>query len=332
MVKLKDIAEACGVSVATVSRALNGITEGKRGNTEHIRQVAQEMGYYSNAAARTLKTNRSNNIGILYEDRMNHEYFSLLIDALRKEAGQKGYDLTFINTENEEGRRNYYDHARRRNLDGVVVIQADFTSSEVIRLATSGMPTVVIDHEYEGCDCVMSDNRLSMTQIVRAAFSRGHRRIACIFGEDSTATRNRRDGFYRSCAETGLRVPNEYMKDARFHDPAACAQAVMELLDCAEPPTCILCPDDYSCIGALGLLEAKGLKVPEDISLIGYDGIRMAQMMHPHLTTYQQDAESIGREAINLLAEAIERPEEHRPHQIHVKGRLLEGETLGNAK
>ena len=332
MIRLKDIAEACGVSIATVSRALNGITDDNRGRSERIRQVATEMGYFPNSAARTLKTNRSNNIGILYEDRMNHEYFSTLIDALRDEAARNGFDVTFINPKAGNDTGNYYEHARRRNLDGVVVIQADFNSAEVIRLATSSLPTVVIDHEYEGCDCVLSDNHRSMEQIVEAAYHMGHRRIAYIHGEDGTVTRSREAGFYKGCAELGLRVPSTYMQSAKFHDPAACAQTVMKLLDEPEPPTCILCPDDYSCLCALWLLESEGIRVPRDISLIGYDGIRMSQMMQPRLTTYCQDADAIGREVINLLMDAITNPEDHVTRHIPVSGHLIPGETLGRIK
>ncbi len=329
MVKLKDIAEACNVSVATVSRALNGVTAGSHGRADRIREVAVSMGYYPNAAARTLKTSHSNNIGILYEDRMSHEYFSLLIDAIRREADVCGYDVTFISSGRGAERGRYYDHTRRRNLDGVVVIQADFNSAEVIRLATSDVPTVIIDHEYEGCDCVMSDNHRSMEQIVKAAYELGHRRIALIHGDEGAVTRNRCAGYYQICAELGLRVRNNYIKETRFHDPVACAQAVMELMEGEEPPTCILCPDDYSCLGALGLLETRGFRVPEDISLIGYDGIRLAQIMHPRLTTYCQDADEIGKKTVELLKDAIENPDTHIPRQIPVSGNLIMGETLG---
>ena len=120
MVRLKDIADACGVSVTTVSRALNGLTNGSRERTSFIRQTAQDMGYYPNVAAKTLKTSHSSNLGILYEDRMNHEYFSSLIDDLRREAEAKGYDLTFLSRKAQNG-NSYYDHARQRNLEGVIV-------------------------------------------------------------------------------------------------------------------------------------------------------------------------------------------------------------------
>lgn len=332
-VRLKDIADACGVSVATVSRALNGLTDAGQGRGETIRRMAREMGYYPNAAAKALKTNRSNNIGILYEDQMNHEYFSVLIDSLREHAERKGYDLTFISrtdrNENRDGERlNYYEHACRRNLDGVVVIQADFNSSEVIRLATSDMPSVIIDHAYEGCDCVLSDNGGSMEQIVKAVWQAGHRRIAFICGEDGTVTRDRRAGFYKACAELGIRVPQEYIREGRFRDPAGCVQTAVTLMSLPEPPTCILFPDDYSCLGVLGVMEDRGLRVPERISIVGFDGIRLAQMMKPRLTTYSQDAKEIGRVTVEMLTDAIEHPETHKPSQIRVAGTLLQGETL----
>ena len=145
MVRLKDIAEVCGVSVATVSRALNGLTSDSKERTAFIVQTAKDMGYYPNAAARTLKTSRSNNLGIIYEDRMNHEYFSSLFDELRREAERHSYDLTFLGRGNFTD-KNYYEHARQRSLDGVIVVQADFESAGIIRLATSSIPTVIVDH------------------------------------------------------------------------------------------------------------------------------------------------------------------------------------------
>ena len=327
LVRLKDIAEVCGVSVATVSRALNGLTNENRERTAFICQTARDMGYYPNAAARTLKTSRSNNLGILYEDRMNHEYFSSLFDELRREADAHGYDLTFLG-QGGFSESNYYEHARQRNLDGVIVVQADYDAAGIIRLATSSIPTVIIDHTYDGCDCVTSDNRSSMDQIVRHVYARGHRRISFIQGEKGAVSRERLAGFYKACAELGIRVPVEYVREGHFHDPAGCTAFIRELLQMDEKPTCVLCPDDYSCLGALWLLESQGLRVPADISLVGYDGIRMSQMMTPRLTTYCQDTVQIAREVFTLIIDAIENPETHIPKQITVSGMLMEGETV----
>ena len=330
MVKLKDIADTCGVSVATVSRALNGLSGAHSEKTEMIRHIAEEMGYFPNAAANALKTNRSFNIGILYEDRMNHEYFSILLDALRDAAERHGYDLTFILRGTETGNKNYYEHARRRNMDGVIVIQADFSSAEVIRLATSTIPTVVIDHEYEGCDCILNDNRQSLEQIVASVYEKGHRHIAYIQGEDGSVTRNRTAGFYKGCAEHGLRVPAEYVQQGHFHQPDSCEMPIRLLMSLPLPPTCILLPDDYSSLKAIQVLNKLGLRVPEDVSLVGYDGIGITQMLKPRLTTYSQDAEKIGAEAIELLLEAIEKPEEHKPRHVFVTGSMIDGDTVRN--
>ena len=332
MVKLKDVAEACGVSAATVSRALNGVTDPERKNTAYIRRVAKEMGYFPNTAARTLKTSRSGNIGILFEDRMDHEYFSLLLNELRFSAEDQGYDLTFIRrTMHDPEAGDYLDRARRRNLDGVVVVQADFNSADVMRLAAGSIPAVVIDHVYEGCDCVMYDNRTGMEALVREAWEKGHRKIAFIHGEDGTVTRERMTGFYKACAERGVRVPADFVRPGHFHDPKSCEAVVSSLMRAGETPTCILCPDDFSCLGALKALEEMGLRAARDVSLAGYDGIRMGQMLHPKLTTLRQDAPKAAKEAIALLLDAIENPESHKPRQVTVAGGILKGETLGPA-
>ena len=330
MVRLKDIAEACGVSVATVSRALNGVTNGDKERAAFICKTAKDMGYYPNAAARALKTSRSNNIGILYEDRMDHEYFSSLIDDLRKCADAKGYDLTLIGQGRGEETGNYYEHVRRRNLDGVVVIQADFDSANVIRLATSAIPAVIIDHIYEGCDCVASDNRVSMEHLVRCAWEKGHRKIALIQGETGAVSRERLSGFYKICAELGIRVEAGFVREGHFHDPESCYRTIRDLMNGKNRPTCILCPDDYSCLGAMWALRDAGIQVPGDISLIGYAGIRMTRLMPPpRLTTYRQNTRKIAEEAIKLLTEAIEEPDTHIPRQITVEGELVEGQTVG---
>ena len=328
MVRMKDIADACGVSVATVSRALNGVPTISREQTLLITRTAKEMGYYPNAAARTLKTSRSFNIGILYEDRLDHEYFSSLLNALRGEAELRGYDLTLISRDDAEtADNNYYEHARRRNLDGVIVIQADFDSAGVMRLATSSIPSVIIDHMYTGCDCVGSDNRASVEQLVRYAFSLGHRRIAFVAGQQGAVGRERLAGYYKVCAELGIRAPESYVREGSFHDPDLCAKIILELLADEDKPTCILCPDDFSCLGAISRLSDHGIRVPEDLSLIGYDGITIGQMIRPFLTTYRQNTAEIAHEAIGLLLEAVEHPDEHQPRQIIVEGKLIPGET-----
>lgn len=326
MVTLKDIATICNVSVATVSRALNGQSEVNGNTAKRIRRIAREMGYLPNAAARTLKTNRSHNIGILYEDEIHHEYFSLLIDSIRNSAEKKGYDITFLH---KSTNTSYYEHARYRGLDGIVILQAAFHTPEIMQLAGSDLPCVAIDYEYECCSCVVSDHYESMNQLVRYAYDKGHRKIAFVHGQSGYITQQRVNAFYKSCATLGITVPAEYIRPAAYHDPGSASTETKYLLSLDERPTCILYADDYSCLGALTQLERSGLNVPDDICIAGYDGIMLSTVLRPKLTTYRQDVQKKGETAIELLIEGIESPAEERPHRIvTVSGALQPGGTL----
>ena len=130
MVSMKDIAQACGVSVATVSKALNGQQDIGRETREKIRQVADEMGYMTNASARALKTSRSFNIGVLFVDPrqggLAHEYFSSVLDSIRVEGERCGYDITFINRNVARKQTTYLQHCLYRGVDGVVIASVDF--------------------------------------------------------------------------------------------------------------------------------------------------------------------------------------------------------------
>ena len=167
-----------------------------------------------------------------------------------------------------------------------------------------------------------------MEQIVRYVHARGHHRVAFIQGEKGAVSRERLAGFYKVCAELGLRVPVEYVREGHFRNPSECAAMIRELLRLDDPPTCVLCPDDHSCLGALWQLEAQGIRVPQDISLFGYDGISMSQLVSPRLTTYRQDTVQIAKEVFSLITDAIESPETHVPKQVTVSGMLIEGETV----
>lgn len=326
MVTLKDIANLCNVSVATVSRALNGQTDVNNASAKRIRRIAQEMGYFPNAAARALKTNRSYNIGILYEDEIHHEYFSLMIDKIKTAAEAKGYDITFLNKSKASS---YYDHAKYRGLDGVIILQATFQSPEAVRLASSDLPCVAVDYEYDTCSCVLGDNQNSIAQLIQYAYDHGHRKIAFVHGQkDGYVTVQRLSGFYKACTALGLTVPEEYVVEASYHEPRANAQATRKLLSLDDKPTCILYPDDYSCLGALSEIEKMGLNVPNDVSIIGYDGIMLSTVLRPKLTTYCQDVQKMGETAIQLLTKAIESMDHVEAEHVIVPGSIQSGRTV----
>ncbi|MEN6418098.1 MAG: LacI family DNA-binding transcriptional regulator [Clostridiaceae bacterium] len=332
MVTLKDISKECGVSQATVSKALNGLPDIGEETANYIRSVANRMGYLPNATARALKLGISHNIGILFVDKtscgLKHEYFSEILNSLKVEAERLGYDITFISKDIGKFSMDYYKHAKYRNCDGVVIASVDFKDPDVIRLVESEIPTVTLDYTFDSRSSVLSDNVGGMQEIVRYVYSNGHRRIAFIHGEDTSVTQKRIASFFKACEEFDLRVPEAYVRAAIYHDPRSSGLATRDLLALPERPTCILFPDDFSFIGGKNELERQGLSIPDDMSVVGYDGILLSQVLRPKLTTFRQDAETMGRKAAVLLVEQIENPKSWLPQLVTVAGTLLEGHSV----
>lgn len=330
MVSMKDIAKRCGVSVATVSKALNGQPDIGEETRSRIEKVAKEMGYMTNAAARALKTNRTYNLGVLFMDEgrsgLGHEYFSSMLESFKIEAEAHGYDITFIN-HNLGGRHSsYVQHCHYRGVDGVVVACVNFADPRVRELAESKLPMVTIDHVFDNRMAVISDNAQGLEELVRHVYGKGHRKIAYLHGEKSTVTQNRLGGFRKACQELGLEIPEEYVRECVYHDPDCCARETRALLELPERPTCIIFPDDFSYIGGLNVLREQGLRVPEDISAVGYDGIHLARVMR--LTTYSQNVAGIGKTAAERLIGLIEHPKTTTIERILVPGGLLEGASV----
>lgn len=332
MISMKDVANRCGVSVSTVSKALNGRGDVGEATKEQILDAARELGYMANSAARALKTNRTYCIGVLFSDLSNsgfmHEYFASMLNYFRMEAERRGYDITFISDNMGPTNTSYLQHARARGLDGVAIICADFLDPMIQELACSDLPIISLDHAFNNRSAVLSDNMRGMESLVRYAYGKGHRRIAYIHGNETAVTENRLTGFYRACEALGLTVPDEYVAECEYHEPVSCHEATKRLLALPERPTCILFSDDYAYIGGSNAIYEAGLRVPEDISTAGYDGIHMAMMVSPKLTTWQQNTADLGRIAAEQLIERIEHPRTTPPKHITVQGRLLEGETV----
>lgn len=333
MSSLKDLAQECGVSVATVSKALNGQSDISEATRTRVREAARRMGYVPNMAARSMKTNRTYNIGVLFVDErqsgLAHEYFSAVLDSFKVRVEQLGYDITFINRNLGGKTMTYLEHCHYRGVDGAVIACVDFTDLQVIELVNSDVPVVTIDHVFNNRMAVLSDNVAGLSALVRTAYSQGHRRIAFIHGERTAVTENRLAGFYKSCDELGLEVPDVYVREGIYHDAARCAQETKALLALPQRPTCILFPDDFSAMGGYNAIAEAGLSIPEDISVMGYDGIYLSRVMKPQLATYQQNTMMLGRTAADKLVQMIEHPRVTLAEQLLVTGKLLEGDSVG---
>lgn len=332
-VTIRDLSAKCGISVSTVSKALNNYSDVSTETRELVRRAAREIGYYPNAVARALKTNHSYHIGVVFEEEsgegLTHSFFASILNALRLRAAARNYDLTFI-SHTDRG-MSYVDHCRYRQVDGVCIVCAGFGVPEVAELAQSGLPCVTIDHQYPGVPCVMNENTEGMTLLTERAVALGHRRIAFVSGESSSVTDMRIAAFRRVMESHGLPVPPEYRISSQYILPSAGYETALRLLRLPEPPTCILFPDDHTTLGVRDALGELGLRCPEDVSIAGYDGINLTQMLKPRLTTVWQDTTSTGTLAADALIDLIEGRAEDAPRVIRVPCRLLEGESMGPA-
>lgn len=336
MVKLKDIADVVGVSIGTVSKALNNSHEISIETTEKIKTIAKEMGYIANSNARGLKTNRSYNIGVVYIDKaeagLKHEYFSTMLSSIQESLRIKGYDLTFISNVVGPAKHTLLSHARYRRCDGVIIVTADFEDPQVIELIESDMKVVTIDHVFPNQTAIMSDNDVGLGAIVDYVYSMGHRKIAFIHGEMTQVTIDRLKSFHEACKRLGIYVPKEYIIQANYHLPKQSGRATRKILEFEDRPTCIIYPDDYSFMGGMTEIEKHGLKIPKDISVVGYDGIYLSRILRPSLTTYVQNSEEIGMQAAFKLVDQIENALDFKPEVITINGKLQKGYTVKEIK
>lgn len=332
MVTLKEIAATCGCSIATVSKALNGGTDVSRAVVARIREEAAKMGYFPNAAARTLKTNRSHVVGMLMflreESIWTHGYFGGIAVNIQLEMEAQGYDITPIDAHYAAQRGGYLNYCRYRNYDGIILMSAGFAESNLMELVESEIPLVAIDYAVKNRSAVLSDNKSGMREMLRYAAARGHRRIAYIHGEKNDVSDDRLNSFFETARALGLEMPDDYIIPSFFNDTFACAAATHRLLELPTTPTCIFYPDDFSLIGGLNELRARGLTAPEDISVAGYDGIVLAQRLQPEITTVAQDSVGIGRQAARMLLREIERPKDFVPTHMVLPCRFVPGGTI----
>lgn len=331
MVSMKDVAAACGVSVATVSKALSDTHDIGEKTKKLVRETAEKMGYFPNQSARYLKTNRSYNIGVLFEDAagsgLTHDFFSGVLQSLKKTVEAKGYDLSFLNT--TSSKMSYVERAKYRGFDGVVIVCClDYNQPRVTDLLQSNVKVITIDYVTDNRTAILSGNTEGMHSLMEYLISKGHTKIAYICGDQNSVTRQRLAAYYRSMEEHRISVPEQYVQYGLYRDLTKAYEMTETLLDLKDPPTCILYSDDVASFGGINAIKARGLSIPDDISVVGYDGVQAAQYEEPRLTTYAQDRDEMGKLAALKLIEEIEHPMTTIPSIVTVQGKLVEGQTV----
>jgi len=327
LTSIKDIARAAKVSHSTVSRALHNSALVNRETAERIRQIADEKGYRPSAVARSLVTQRTKTIGVVVTS-IADPFIAEVVSGVEEVANDHGYSVFLANSDAHPDREVKVVHSfHERRVDGILVTASRVGALYMPLLTQMRVPTVLINNQHPGefVHSVMVDNPTASRQAAEHLISLGHKRIAYIGDQFGFQSDTERFAGYRSALE---------MADAPFL-PELVAHgdgksqggmlAMERLLVLAEPPTAVFCYNDMSALGALRAIHAHGLRVPEDISVVGFDDLFIASYTHPALTTISQPMRHMGRMAMEILLELFSG--QNSKTNIKVQGQLIVRES-----
>jgi len=311
---LREIANRAGLSIITVSRALNNHPRVRKGTRDLVLKIANEMGYTPNFNARALASGSSNTFGVIIPDNAN-PFFAKVVRGIEETARRKGYMVILCNTnEDKEQEKVALEMLRQKRIDGLLVTPSQFTSTHLELIQEQRIPFVLLNRYIPGfdSDCVVNDNYQGAFDATSYLCNLGHSRIVHITGSEAISSVRERLNGYREALEvfgivydpnlivrTDLKLESSYKKILRI------------LSKSTELPTAIFAYSDFLAFGALKALREVNLRVPDDVSLVGYDNIDYSSYVCPSLTTVSQAAYEIGSEGVNLLIERLSNdPEE----------------------
>jgi len=316
------VAERAGVSTATVSRLINGSGYVGAGTRKRIETAMRALNYEPNGLARSLTTRQSELLALVLTD-IASPSSSQMARGIQDVVQRAGYILIICGVEDARAEMDTARTLRRKRVDGVILTgtagERSAESAEVLHaLCEGGMAMVCIGrwppHPY--ADEVSTDTMEGERAAVRHLVSLGHRRIGFIGGQISRGVAlGRLEGYRRGLADAGLPAPVTLVREGEL-DESSGYHGTLGLLGAPDPPTAIVCVNDRTALGAMAALTERGLRVPDDVSLIGFDDIPIAGLLRPHLTTVRQPMMELGRVAAECLIERIAHPT--GPHQRRI--------------
>ncbi|ELY3597844.1 ribose operon transcriptional repressor RbsR [Cronobacter turicensis] len=312
MATMKDVARLAGVSTSTVSHVINKDRFVSEAIRLRVEDAIRTLNYAPSALARSLKLNQTRTIGMLITASSN-PFFSELVRGVERSCFERGYSLVLCNTDGDEQRMNCnLETLLQKRVDGLLLLCTEtHQPSPAIMKRYPAIPTVMMDWSpFDGDSDVIQDNSLLGGDIAtRYLIDKGYTRIACVTGPlDKTPARLRLEGYRAAMRRAGLRVAEGYEVIGDF-EFAGGLRAMQSLLALPEPPQAVFMGNDAMAVGAYQALYQAGLRIPQDIALVGYDDIELASYMTPPLTTIHQPKDELGELAIDVLIHRMAQPE-----------------------
>jgi DNA-binding LacI/PurR family transcriptional regulator len=308
-VSIRDVARRAGVSIATVSRAVNRIPTVDPELARRVWKAIEEVGYLPNNQARALVSGRSRMLGLIVSE-ITNPFFPELVQEFDNLAVAQGYEVLVGSTNYDPARtESLIRRMLQRNVDGVAVMTFGIEEELVQKLVEREFPLVFVDAgpNLPNIRVLKVNYGEGIRQAVQHLAALGHRCIAFVSGPLRLRSAvARRDAFLKSMRDLGLTVPAEHMVEGN-HTMEGGMSAMEQLISLADLPTAVLCSNDMTAIGALHALYRTTHKVPQEISVVGFDDIHLAQFMLPPLTTVQMSCKDLATAAVEALRAGIER-------------------------
>ena len=313
MSTIYEIAKKAGVSPTTVSKVINNYPDVSEKTRSKIKKILNDENFYPNSQAQTLITKKTWTLGIVYYENLgfglNHPFFANVIESFKRQADKYGYSLLFGSINNILRNNTFLEYFKHKNVDGIAVICTADNDEEISEMIDSDFPIVLVD-KYSNKTASVGSNHFEGSRIaVKYLHELGHTRIAHIPGSDDEnnwPSSERKSGYKKAMEELGLKINARYIASSGNYDVKGGYNSMKELLSLERRPTAVFVASDKMAIGAIDAIKDAGLRVPEDISIIGFDDIELAQYVTPKLTTIKQDGELIGKTAIDLLVKEID--------------------------
>ncbi|MGA8595246.1 MAG: LacI family DNA-binding transcriptional regulator [Bryobacteraceae bacterium] len=322
-VSIKDIARAVGVSHPTVSRALHGSPLVAPETAAQIRKTAEEMGYKASLVARSLVTRKTQTIGLVVTT-IADPFYGEIVSGAEEVAAAKGYSVILANCQIDPEREvRVVRSLQERRVDGILVAASRVGGLYLSLMSEMGVPIVLINNQHDGefMYSVSIDDMGGARKATNHLIELGHQRIAYLgdpFGCQTDV--HRFEGYKVALAHAGVPIRPEFVVEADGL-PSGGLAATHKLLSLAEPPTAIFCYNDMTLLGALRAAAERGLSVPRDVSLVGFDDLFFAPYIQPPITTLRQPKREMGRRAIELLFALLN--DEQSEKKIQVEGELV---------
>jgi LacI family transcriptional regulator len=302
------VARAAGVSQSTVSRALRGDPRVREETRRRVDEAAQRLGYVPNSLASSLASRSTRTVAVIVSD-LTNPFFPSLLTPVYDELQLMGYRVVLLTerTDIPTGQESL-QRLLDRSIDGVLVTTATLGSRVTGELQRRGLPMVLLNRYIDGLDVdrVISDNHGGALAGGRHLLELGHRRVAVVRGSANTSTsRDRHAGLTEALAEAGITLDPTLVREGTFSHQSG-YQHTRDLLRLPDPPTAIVCGNDVVAFGALDAALSLGVRVPDDVSILGFDDIPMAAWEVFQLTTLRQPIGDMARAAVRMLAERIE--------------------------